>query len=381
MSDRFGAVAKPEELVRRARERSGLSDFGAPGWQPGLERLVAAVASDREHDAATLASIEQILVTRLVNRLRVEGWYAEHGDEASQPVLGPVVIVGQPRTATTALQYLLALDPQFRFPRQWELADPVPPPELAREHRDPRRRAATAREGVRHISTADGPIEDGGAIALHFRHQELGLPVPSYTRWWRDADPDGAFAYYDRVLRLLHSRRPPRRWLVKGPAYLFQLEALAQQYPDARFLMTHRDPVITMPSACSTVLDARSTVLPTLEQDRLELGGFLLEHFSLGAARAIAARGKLGEQRFLDVAQPDLERDAVGTAERIYAFLGLELSDEVRRAMAAWAIENRRGARGEHVYSCEEFGYTERGIREAFRSYLEAFGALIVPGA
>ena len=40
-------------------------------------------------------------------------------------------IVALPRTATTALDYLLAIDPQYRYQRRWEVADPVPPPDLA----------------------------------------------------------------------------------------------------------------------------------------------------------------------------------------------------------------------------------------------------------
>ena len=212
-------------------------------------------------------------------------------------------------------------------------------------------------------------------LGLHFHGQELGLPVPTYTAWWRDADLTGTFAYYDRVLRLLHARRPPHLWLPKGPAYLFHLEALVRQYPDTRFLMTHRDPAVSLPSTCSTVIDTWSMLAPTVTVDPEAVGRFLLEHYVEGTRRAIVARRTLGEHRFFDVAQQDVERDAVGTAERIYSFLDLELSDEARDAMAVWAKENRRGARGEHVYTAEEFGYTTEGIRGAFSHYLDAFGA------
>ena len=367
-------MATVDELIARATEQSGLTDFGADGWQEGLEQLVAAVTFDFGGDPTGAATAEGMVVTRLVNRLRIEEWYGEHGDEAAPPVQGPVVIVGLPRTATTALQYLLAVDPQFRFTRAWEASNPVPPPELATEHEDPRRVAATSRESVRHISSPDGPIEDGMVLGLHFHGQELGLPVPTYTAWWRDADLAGTFVYYDRVLRLLHAHRPPHLWLPKGPAYLFHLEALARQYPDARFLVTHRDPTVALPSTCSTVIDTWSMLVPTVTVDREAVGRFLLGHYVEGTRRAIAARRTLGEQRFFDIAQQDVERDAVGTAERIYSFLDLELGDDVRDAMAIWAKENRRGVRGEHVYTADEFGLTTDGIRDAFGHYLDAFG-------
>ena len=57
---------------------------------------------------------------------------------------GPVFVIGLPRTGTTALSQLVAADPQFRSLRLWESAAPVPPPETATEHTDPRIAATEA---------------------------------------------------------------------------------------------------------------------------------------------------------------------------------------------------------------------------------------------
>ena len=106
-------IAAPDAIVEQAKEQTGLTDLGADGWQVGLDHLVGAVESDlaNNRDAADL--IERTAVTRLVNRLRIEDWYAKHGDEAAEGVEGPVMILGLPRTATTALHYLLAVDGHF----------------------------------------------------------------------------------------------------------------------------------------------------------------------------------------------------------------------------------------------------------------------------
>lgn len=371
-------VATSERLVDLARERTGLSDFGPDGWQEGMTQLLAAAQADLGTDPAAVQAIEALAVRRLINRLRIEQWYVGQADCAIPPVEGPVVIVGLPRTATTALHYLLAVDPQFRYPRGWEIGDPVPPPDVATESADPRRLAATARtDDVRHISAVDGPMEDIGALGLHFHNQELGLPLPTYTRWWRGADLASTFGYHERVLRLLHSHRPPYRWLVKAPAYLFQTARLAKQYPNAKFLMTHRDPVRALPSACSVVRDAQQNALPNSAQDPSALGRDLLEHFAEGTQRAIADRRELGEDRFLDIGQPEFERDPLPVVERIYQFLGLQLADEVRAAMSRWTVENRRGARGEHKYAAQDFGLDDQQIRAAFAGYLDEFADFI----
>jgi hypothetical protein len=221
----------------------------------------------------------------------------------------------------------------------------------------------------------DGPAEDWAIHAFHFHHAELVLPVPSYTDWWRAADHATSFVYHERILRLLHSRRPPYRWLLKLPAYLFELPELVAQYAGARFVMTHRDPVAALPSTCSTIRHSRELRLPGRSPEPAMFGRAVLEHFAEGMRRALAARATLGEHRFLDVGQPELEADPLGTVERVYDFAGVDLDARLRSAMASWAAGNRRGARGEHRYDGAAFGLTPADIRRAFAEYLDAFGS------
>ena len=202
-------ASTPELLLDQACERTGLSDFGPDGWQDGFEHLVAAIPVDLGDDADAIARIETIIVDRLVTRLRVEGWYAEHGDEAqAHAVEQPLMILGTGRSGTTATHYLLAVDPQFRYARKWELIDPVPPPDLATEHADPRRPDPPTQSNVQHIATVDGPAEDRRIHELSFHESPAVLGLPTYTEHWRSADHTPAFPYHERILRLLHSHRP-----------------------------------------------------------------------------------------------------------------------------------------------------------------------------
>jgi hypothetical protein len=367
-----------DQLLDTARERAGLDDFGPDGWQDGFEHLVAALPLDLADDPDAAARVEAIIVSRLVNRLRVEDWYAAHGEEAdAHPVEEPLMILGTGRSGTTAAHYLLAVDLQFRYARKWELIDPVPPPELETEHNDPRR-PRTAEQNVRHIATVDGPAEDRRIHELSFHESPAVLGVPTYTEHWGTADHAAAFPYHERILRLLHSRRPPYRWLLKSPESMHTLPPLAAQYPDMRFVVTHRDPVKVVPSACSVIAEHTRMRLPDWTPD-VEFGRRTLEQLLEGVQRAMAARPGIGEDRFLDVGHPRLNADPIGTAEDIYDFAGLRLDDDVRDAMTRWSDENRSGSRGEHRYSPEEFGLTAEEIRTAFAEYLERFGALCAP--
>lgn len=366
-------VASCDVLIERARNSTGLEDLGLDGWRDGLDHLVDAVHRDVQNDVAAVERIEALIIGRLVNRLRIEAWYAEHGNDAAHPIEGALVILGLPRSATTALHYILGVDSQFRCLRSWEVNDPVPPPVLAAEHDDPRRPSAPPELDVRHIATADGPAEDWPIHALAFDHAELTLPVPSHSVWWRRTNHASLFSYHERVLRLLQSHRPPYHWLLKMPAYLFLLPQAAAHYPKARFVMTHRDPVRALASTCSTVADARRKRTPTWSPEP-EFGHLLLEHWSDGMRQAMASRDAIGEHRFIDVAQREVEADPIRAAERIYDFAGLTLDAEVRAAIRNWSEGNRRGSRGEHRYTVEEFGLTATDITDAFAPYIERFG-------
>lgn len=370
-------IASAQSLVERACDLAQSSDLGPAGWEPGLEALVSQ-AQIAELHAHSVDRLEKIIVNRLVNRLRIEGWYRDHASEVTS-VGAITVIVGLPRSATTAMQHLLGLDPRLRFQRGWEIRNPVPPPRVEDEADDSRRLAALQQAAggdistVYFIATVDGPVDDGTLLGLGFHNQELGLPLHGYTRWWRSADLRDTYAYHRRVLQLLHTHRPPQNWLVKAPYHNFHLDDLAAVYPEAKFVMTHRDPAVTVPSTCSTVDSARRTAMPDEPHDKTALGSFLVEHLTDGMSRAMQSRDRIGEDRFCDVTQQQLEADPVRTLERVYGFLGIEFGDSQIKPILSWANDNRRGARGAHRYRAEDYGLASGGIREAFAAYISKF--------
>jgi hypothetical protein len=75
----------------------------------------------------------------------------------------------------------------------------------------------------------------------------------------------------------------------------------------------------------------------------------------------------------LDVVHTDLHADPMGTVERIYAFAGLELSDDVRAAMAVRIADKPELAHGPHKYTLVDFGLTADAVRERFGDYVSRF--------
>lgn len=373
----------PDALIGEALDETGEQDFGGNEWREGFDRLLAALASEADlHELG-----EQIVGHRisrlLVNRLRIEATYRAHPEIAEEAIEAPLFIVGLPRTGTTALSQLLTADPQIRSLRLWESNEPVPPPEAATQHDDPR--IARTRAGLDAMyeafphfralydQDATGATECQDLLGMTFRaeHFDGMAHVPSYTDWVIDADLVPAYRYHRRVLKLLQWRCPPRLWHLKTPVHLLYLEHLVEVYPDARFLWTHRDPAQVLGSVCSLIDFTRGMV--SERDDREELGTQQLEIWAQAVDRGMAFRARVGEERFADVDFRDLNADAVGTVERAYARLGLTLSDEGRAAMRSWLADHERGAHGRHEYDLADFGLDAAQVHERFAAYLERF--------
>jgi hypothetical protein len=367
-----------ETLLADASAATGLDDFGPGDFREGLAVLLESYERDAGLSRATDADVVDDLRRRLVNRLEVEAWYADHPEVDELPVLGPVDINGLPRTGTTALANMLSLDPQFRSLRQWEQVRPCPPPTTAGEATDPRR-MQLARENdalppelqAMHLYEVDASVEDTWLLGMAVHGQQYTVPVYGYHAWWRTADAFPAYEYHRRVVKLLESERPPHLWLFKAPHHNFHLEAILAAYPDARFVMTHRDPAKAVPSWASLV----STIFPdtTSPLDLHRLGREVSNHLRVGVEQAMAARARIGEERFHDVHHRDLIADPMDVVRRVYDFLGYELTPTVAQIIEDWQLVNRSGARGTHTYTAEQFGLSEARLRDDYRHYIDHF--------
>lgn len=369
----------PEQAVARAIDRIGADDFGPEGWREGLERTLAAIAGLPLTEAGR-ADVERQIVSQLATRLQIERWYRDHPEIEAEEVPSPVLVTGMPRTGTTATVGMLGLDDRFRFPRAWELQQPVPPPIAGEEHADPR--AVASREAAKaydkpemHIHDSDGPQEDLVFIAnIAMRGFHGSLPMPDdYVDWWIAEDFTGVYAYHRRVLKLLQSRRPPNQWLLKAPPHLFKLREFAAAYPDARFVMTHRDPAKVIPSVASLHHRIYTTRCDPTRLDKARTGRTMLRLWVEAVRRSLAARAEIGEHRFIDVRNDEVVRDPIGVFERVYHHLGMAIDGALFDKVGGYAQRHAPGSAGAHRYTAEEYGLTDGEIREAFGGYIKRF--------
>lgn len=379
-----GERLSAEGLIDDAVAATGHEDLGPDGWREGLTRLVDALNDEAQLNDLGQAAFTERLGAALRSRLQVVAWRAEHPDVADEVIRGPVMIVGLPRTGTTALSNLLAQDPDTRSLRVWESAAPVPPPEAATYDTDDR--IAGVQAGLDlfhemvpevralHDDTATSTAEGIDLLQMSFAayHADGMAHVPSYTAWLVDQPLTEAFAFHRDVLQVLQSRCPPTRWHLKDPGALFWLDTIVATYPEARFVWTHRDPAAVLPSVCDLVGIIQGMTSDHL--DPLALGASQVDFWARGVERGLALRERLGDDRFVDVHVADLVADPVAAVGALYDGVGWTFTEAAERGVAGWWADNPPGKHGEHHPDPGRFGLVAEEVRDRFASYLDRFG-------
>jgi hypothetical protein len=182
-------------------------------------------------------------------------------------VEAPVIIIAHPRSGTTFLQRLLALEPQAAFFRTWEMLFPSI---LLRRLLRPFIRLAAWLDRVElqspdrgHAITLDGVDEEEG-LFLHHLDSELltylcpeGLVDPDYReRFLRLGRTDltgsgeSAAALREYLRRQLYLTGA-RRIIINSNPSVFRIRTLLEVFPDARFVFLSRPPEETVPSYLS----------------------------------------------------------------------------------------------------------------------------------
>jgi hypothetical protein len=382
-------AARIADVVDEARAHTGLDEFGGDSWRTGLEVLVRSAETEASFNDHGAQAFSASLVKPLVNRLRIEDWYARHPEIDDQEVEVELLGVGFPRTGSTALSHLLAEDHGFRILRNWEEQSPCPPPGVSAEDDDAR--IADARNaldlGRDHTAarlrsmlpqSATGPMEDHDLMALEFTAQTflVAAHIPTYADWFAHADMEPTYRYERRVLKLLQWKTPQKVWRLKSPTHTMFLEAYERVFPDARFVQTHRDVSKVLPS----VSDLYYTMLrygnPTI--DPSYVGELNMEQWGIALDRCLAFRvDPARDAKFFDIGFTEFQADPVAEIRRLYDWLGAELADDAVDRMRAWRADNPKDKYGKHEYDGADYGITDDALHRRFGAYRARFAALL----
>lgn len=379
------ALLDPKALLAAARHDTGLEEFDGPPIEEPLERLTRALRTEaRLNEIGRQVWNARILGT-LVSRLRAREWFTRHPEILDEKLPPAIVILGLARTGTTLLHRLIAADRRVYSAAWWECRFPVP----AQDDIAGTQRIAAAKAEIRAILEAQPglaaihPFDALGAdedimlldqTFLSTTAESLAC-IPSYRTWVHAQDLRPAYRYLLALLRLLQWQKKQRgegaaeRWVLKTPMHLGYVDVIDELMPDATFVQTHRDPIVTIPSFSSFVHElwqSGSASADAYEAAR-QWSATLEEHLN----HCLAVRARLPKEKFLDVDFRDAVSRPLEVVEGIYRSIGMPMTAEARRRIEAYMSSHPREGRPAHEYTLESFGFTREQLERRFKAYRE----------
>ena len=376
---------RAETYLDLACEATGLYDFGYPGLATGLAELLGSVIQDANLSYIGRKGFYHDTLRLLENTL----WLTEErrripsiGDIA---VTAPVFIMGLPRTASTFLQSLLIEDPGHRAPEVWEAT--FPHLNIKRGHDGyTRQRMQRALLWLNVLEPdfqsaypvhAESPQECSEILSNVFESLRFDTvyDVPAYLQWMDDHPHQQAYHFHRWFLQHLYHHHGGGRWILKCPDHVFFFKDIIQVYPDARFIITHRDPAKVIPSVAALTMILQG--LFSYHTDASRVAQRVFDRWVTGSRHVIeiAKSTHAAQGRVLHVFYDELTADPVGTLARIYAFLDSELTPTIVARVRKYLGKSETGE-----YRMNR--YTDRFekllpaplIRDRFHDYLDYFG-------
>ncbi len=373
-------------LLALARATTGLDDAGEadwPGWTETYTRLLAAIDGEsRLHTLGRVTTRGEVLRV-LQTWLQLQAFWRAEPVLTTAPVDAPLFVVGPPRTGTTILFELLALDPALRAPYAWEALHPL------RDRAEALALSESEQEFwadidpdfmTMHELRSDLPCE-----CVHFLSYDFAGPywsmlfdTPSFTGWQLEHldTIERVYRLHRRMLQTFAHLRPTpgRRWLLKSPGHLSTMAALFAEYPDARVVQTHRDPRRFIASLVSLL-----SVLRFMRSDEVDVAalGATMEmtyQFFLDQVMAQRADGTIPAGHVVDVHFLDLMAAPAATLRGAYDQLGLPWPAGHDRTIEQYLAEKPKAKHGAHEYTFADVGLDEAHVRATFAGYVEHYG-------
>jgi hypothetical protein len=383
---------REDHVLARARNQTGLDDFGDGDFRTGLARFLLGARDEAPLSARGVDIIEATVVRFLVNRLRLVDDIKRHPEILEERLAPPVIIMGLPRTGTTKFHRMMAVDERFKALRAWQILNPAPfPGGPDASGRDPRIAAAEQVDAMvdallpqlmagHAVRATEVDEESVTLMEMNFDYLLLSmrLRAPVFEAWTRSRPVLPNYRFLHRCLQYLQWQGgdDARPFVLKSPLHLSSLDALLEVFPDATLVQCHRDPV----DACASFmrLAELGRGLCYEQQDLAALGSWVISVLADQVEANLRQRDTLGGRlEIIDVAFRDIAKEPFAAMEPIYAARGMPLPPHIREAMLDWESSHPSNRFGKFEYRLSDYGKEPQDVDRAFQEYRRRFGHLL----
>jgi hypothetical protein len=362
-----------EVILDSINRKTGFLDDGNDGFSPGLEKLLDSLKEDANllffgrlmaHWMLNIYISQRLLFTHFQNNLP---------DLFSTPLNAPIFITGLPRSGTTFLHRMIALDPNHYGIPLWKMLRPFNQPGAI----DLRRIKASWElmncqqffHGIKqkHFLRIDEPEEDIWMMGLTLQSPIFWIlmPVASYMEWLLGQDRSQCYREYTELLKAQQNKQPGKRLVLKAPDHMAHLDLLISNVPNARIIQLHRDPVECVISLSSLVYSTQSASSRGINPTRLvEVNCRMVKHY-LRSNEQLRKNPAISN-KILDIQYEELIQSPLAVVKRIYDFCEIPWLDDTNTALQRFVIDQPKNKFGEHLYHPEQFGLSSSDLSRCF---------------
>ena len=342
-------------LISTARTQESLTDWGEmPDTRMALHLLSSATSGMTNLGRRLYGNM---IVETLKSRLRINNQFRMMPAYAYRSIHNPIFIASLPRSGTTLLHNLLALDKNAQYVHHWDALNiskrnaNIETLRYMEQQILNRMYESYPKLKTIHYQEADGPEE-----CIHLMKNTFLDPIiwylangsMFYYNWVLNREMSEAYAMYKRQLQVLKTYEPSKHWVLKSSSHCYNMDVLADTFPNGMFIHINRPVYEILPSAVSLVREHRRMLFEKIDEELIinEVTGILI-----GMKNSwIETSRYIHPTRMMVIEYDDLVKDPIDMVRRIYAFYDLEITDEYFEIMAKYCEDNPKHKHGVHDY-------------------------------
>lgn len=374
-------------------------------WMKHLKLVVESIESEsarRYQSPFGRMLLHDDIVNNLAVQLKVMNLVRTHPEILQEPIIKPVIVTGQQRTMTTHGQSILCAREDVHCIRFFDGMSPIEPtgeipPQDIGTVKDPRvKKLMGAEFFVSYLRPLFplmfkvgpfAPYEDVGIQTASFGSPEF-FPksyMPKYVDYWQDERLSKASSYrflklvqqviqWQRVQRLGPGERN-KRWIMKTPEHAGFLRDLLKVYPDARVMLTHRDPLEAVPSYVPLVLYING--FWNNHQNATEFGTYVLAMSVRHLDRLAEQIDEVPAEQVVHIPFKHFVKDNYAVVTKVCEFAELPMDPVNSKLMKDFITHSPREGANKLEYRLETLSedgtFAPENIRKLFRKYSEKF--------